>query len=244
MQPDFNQIPRPQSSQPYQPQPNMQQPISASQMKHGHSVGMIIALVVFILLFMGAAGFGLWALAQRNDFKSNSDKKVAAAVTKAVKETEGKKDTEFVEREKDPLAEYAGPAAFGSIKIKYPKTWSAYITENDKDNTPINGYFHPNFVPGLNSGVAIALHLEVLDTDYTKELEKFDSDTKSGKVKVTPLTHQGVTGARIDGEVIRDRKGSVVLLPMRDKTLKLTTESESFTGDFNEIILKNLTFSP
>lgn len=245
MQPDYNQMPAPQPGQPYQPyQPQIptQQPLAASQMKKGH--GLLIPLIVSILLFLIAAGFGLWAFGQRNDYKNNSDKKSAAAVSKAVQEAEAKKEADFLEREKEPLTEYNGPAAFGSIKIKYPKTWSAFVTENDKDNTPIKGYFHPTFVPGLQSGTAMALRIEIIETDYTNELGKFDSASKNGKVKVTPYTHQGITGARIDGEVAKDKKGSTVLLPLRDKTLKLTTESENFVADFNDIILKNLVFSP
>lgn len=248
MQPDYNQIPQIQPNQQYQQyQPQApQQPVSHSQQgkQRFFGIGWVIGFGITVFLFLLAAGFALWALGQRNDFKNNSDKKVTAAVTNAVNETEARKEAEYVEREKDPLVEYTGPAAFGSVKVKYPKTWSAFITENDKNATPINGYFHPDFVPGLQSGVSIALHLEVIDSDYTKELGKFDGSSKSGKVKVIPLTHQGVTGARIDGEVVPGKKGSIVLLPLRDKTLKLTAETEKFIGDFNDIILKNLTFSP
>lgn len=247
MQPDYNQIPQPPQNSSYQPQaPQQLQPMTASQMKknRGHGLGMIIILIVLALLLLATLVFGIWAYAERNDYKANADKKVNQAVAAAVKETETKKEAEFAEREKEPLTEYQGPAAFGSVKIKYPKTWSAFVTESDKASTPVNGYFHPNFVPGIQSDVVFALHLEILDTEYANELRKFDSDSKSGKVKVSPISLQGVTGARIDGELEKNKRGSVVLVPLRDKTLKLTTESEKFVGDFNDIILKNLVFSP
>ena len=51
-----------------------------------------------------------------------------------------------------------------------------------------------------------------------------------------------VLGARIDGEITTKRTGSVVLLPLRDKTLKIWTESNAYTADFDEI-LTNLSFS-
>ncbi len=55
---------------------------------------------------------------------------------------EGSKDNEFIVREKQPLQTYTGPSAFGSISVKYPKTWSAYVDETNS-STPVDGYFHP-----------------------------------------------------------------------------------------------------
>jgi len=36
----------------------------------------------------------------------------------------------------------------------------------------------------------------------------------------------------------------MILLPLRDKTLKISTESQQFVGDFDNIILANLKFVP
>ncbi len=244
MQPDYDNSMQ-QMPQPYPQQTPMQSPITSSQVKKRHSsLVLLVALVLFIVLFLVSAGFGLWAFSERNDYKNNVDQKIEAAVTKAVEEAEAKKDADFAEREKQPLTEYQGPSAFGSVKIKYPRTWSAYVTEDDRSSTPVDGYFHPHVIPGLKSGTAYALHLEVIESDYAKELKKFDSDSKAGRVKVTPIQIQNTAGARIDGQLDKNKKGSVVLFPLRDKTLKLTTESETFVPDFNNIILKELTFSP
>lgn len=233
-QPDYNQ-----QSQ-YQPQ----QPIMADDIKKRHSLPLIIALVVLIILFLVTAIFGFMSNSQLSDLKKNFDSKVEEASSKAVKEAEVKKDADFAEREKSPYEEYQGPAAYGSVKIKYPKTWSAFVTESTQGGNPVDGYFHPGFVPGIQSGTAFALHLQVIQGDYATQLKQYDSLSKSGKVKVTPITINNVAGARVDGEFVKDKKGSIVLFPLRDKTLKLTTESEKFTNDFNDIILKNLTFSP
>jgi hypothetical protein len=38
--------------------------------------------------------------------------------------------------------------------------------------------------------------------------------------------------------------GTMVLLPMRDKTLEIWTEAPAYLADFNTYILPNITFSP
>jgi hypothetical protein len=53
-----------------------------------------------------------------------------------------------------------------------------------------------------------------------------------------------VTGVRVDGQIADNIQGSMIILPLRDKTQEIWTESNSFLPDFNNNILPNLTFSP
>jgi len=186
----------------------------------------------------------------RQDYKQNSDKKVAAAVEIAKKQTETAKDNEFLEKEKYPLRHYTGPSAYGSVDIQYPKTWSAYVTESGNGSTPISGYFHPSFIPSTQQGQSsnsFALRLEVASTSYDQALKQFDGNIKQGKIKVSPYKApkvQSVLGARLDGEIVTGKQGSMVLIPLRDKTLKIWTEATNFRGDFDNIIMANIVFVP
>lgn len=232
-----------QSQQPQYPQMN----ISASEQKKHHSWGLIIALVVFIVASMGSSGFAFWAYAQMQDYKNNVDEKVAAAVDETRKTTEETKEKEFEERSKSPYKKYKGPATFGAVEITYPKTWAATVDEGNS-GTPVNGYFHPDFVPGPKSATAFALRVEVLEQPYDRVLQSFDGDAKKGAVKVSPYKAprvQSVLGARVDGEIEKGMIGSAVLLPIRDKTIRIMTLSgQSFGKDFNDVVLKNLIFTP
>ena len=38
---------------------------------------LLIPLILVIVFFLGAAGFGYWAFSERQDYKNNSDAKVA-----------------------------------------------------------------------------------------------------------------------------------------------------------------------
>lgn len=235
--------------QPPQPVPGPAQPqfTSASQQRKHGSKGLLISLIVFIVAFIGSSSFAIWAFIGRQDYKNNTDDKVAAAVKDAVKQAEEAKDKEFVEKEKSPYKTYKSPATYGAIEITYPKTWSAMIDEA-KGSTPINGYFHPGYVPGPKSGQAFALRLEVIERPYDQVLSTYDSEAKKGSIKISPFKAKqvpSVLGARLDGEVERGFQGSAVLLPLRDKTIRLSTlSSGSFIKDFNEIVLAELNFTP
>ena len=212
-----------------------------------HINGLLVPLILSVFLLIVSIGFGFWAFMGRQDYKNNSDQKSAEAVERAEAALSEKKEAEFVEREKEPLKEYKGPATFGSLFIKYPKTWGAFITQEDNSSTPIDGYMHPNFVPGMQSGTAFALHFQVTNVSYDQELKKYESAVKLGDAQVTPTTAPkvpDVAGVRITGEIETGKKGTLVMFPLRDKTLIIATESEQFNQDFNNIILANLTFVP
>jgi len=208
---------------------------------------LIIPLIIAVVLLIGMLAFGVWAFMERDTFKNKTDKIVAEEVTKAKDELTKEKDAEFLEKEKEPNKEYKGPDAFGGVGVLYPKTWSAFVTEDDKGSAPIDGYFHPNFVPTIKPSSSFALRVRVLNSPYATELKKFENDVKTGKVKVTAIVAQkvpGTTGSRLDGEIDNDKQGSLVMFPLRDKTLVISTEATQFLGDFNNIILPNLVFSP
>ena len=207
----------------------------------------MIAFIVALLLFLGSTGFGVWAFAGKQDYKNNVDAKIAEAITASDAANNLKKDAEFAEKEKNPLRTYTGPAAYGSVGISYPKTWSLYVDESGTGNAPLDGSLNPGFVPGLTSNASIALKVQVLATQYSNVVKTFDQRVKTGKVKVTPFSAPkvpGVVGLRVDGEIQTGKQGSLIVFPIRDKTLQVWTEAAQNANDFNTIILPNLVFVP
>lgn len=218
---------------------------------NGAATGLVLILVVTGFLFFVSLWFGLWAFTSREDFKNNVDKKVAAAVSVAQKQTASEKDNEFVEKEKQPLKSYQAPEAYGSLTFSYPKTWSSLIDESGGTGIPVNGYFYPNFIPGLGSAaslsVSYALRVQVSSTTYAAAVKAFDPQATSGQVKVIPFKPDkvaGVVGVRIDGTIVVGKQGAMVILPLRDKSIQVWTESNQFVPDFNGNILPSLTYSP
>lgn len=207
---------------------------------------LIIVCAVLALALVGSLIFAFWAFSERGTYKNKTDEVVAKEVVTAKQQVSDEKDKEFVEKEKFPLQEYKGPATYGSVSVMYPKTWSAYV-DLTNGQTPVNGYFHPDFVPATGSGTAFALRVEVVNTPYAQEVKDYDARVKSGKVKVSPFKAPkvaGTDGSRLEGEINQGQKGTMVIFPLRDKTLKISTQTDAFLKDFNEIILANLTFVP
>lgn len=205
----------------------------------------LILAVVFLLL---ALGFGFWAFSGREDYKNNVDQKISTAVEVAKKETGTEKDNEFIEREKQPLKDYKGPSAFGSVQVRYPKTWSAYIDEAGSGSTPVNAFFHPSYVPSIASNdFNFALRVQIVDRPFADELRTYDTQVKSGKSiaqPYQPANIANVLGVKLEGEIVTKKQGIVVLLPLRDKTVKVWTEAEQYKKDFTENVLPNFSFTP
>lgn len=208
---------------------------------------LLIPFIICTVLLVSALGLFFWAYMGMQDYKNNADKKITAAVATARKEEAITKEKQFSEEAKKPLDTYTAPSTFGSVSVQYPKTWSAYVTESANGNTLIDGYFHPGYVPGVQSNTAYALRLQVLNRSFAEEQKQFDALVKAGKVKVSAYRAPkmpGVTGARVDGEIKNGKQSSMVLLPLRDKTIKISTETSDFGKDFDENVMANLTFVP
>lgn len=210
---------------------------------------LLIPLILVVLFFFGALGFGYWAFSSRQDYKNNSDQKSAAAVGVAVEQTKASDAKLYAEEAKKPLKSYVGPAAYGSITVEYPKTWSSYIIEsNSQSGMPINAYFNPDFVPDVaNQNNSFALRMQLVGQSYDTVLKSFDNQVKNGSATVAPYALPkvpNVVGSRIQGQIAPNKQGTMIIIPLRNMTLKVWTDASQFMPDMNNIILPNMSFSP
>jgi hypothetical protein len=209
---------------------------------------LLIPFVMLLIFFIGALGFGFWAFSERGHFKDESDQEVATAVQKAVEDTKETEAAKYAEEAKKPYDVYIGPAPFGNITISYPKTWSSYVIENERGGNPLNGYFHPNTVPSVtDQDMTFAFRMELVQTAYDQVLNQFKAAVTQGTVTVAPYTLPkvpSVIGSRIEGQITPRKQGTMIILPLRNMTLKVWTESNDFKSDLDTHILPNFTFVP
>jgi hypothetical protein len=209
---------------------------------------LLIPLILLALFFIGALSFAAWAYQGRQDYKNNVDQKIGEAVVVAKQQESTAKDKLFAEQEKSPLKGYNGPAAYGSIGLQYPKTWSGYVSDNNGNDPYVDGYFYPGVVPNTaNEKAVFALRIQVVQQSYSDVLTEYQSDVDEGKVTVAAYKLPkvpSVVGSRLEGKVDGEKIGTMILLPMRDKTLKIWTNAVQFRGDLDTYILPNITFSP
>lgn len=214
------------------------------------SVASFVAIFILSLVLAGALAFGFWAYHGRQDYKNNSDQKSAVAVEAAKKVQADELQKAFADQEKQPFKIYKGPTTYGTVSFNYPRTWSAYDDQTNASE-PLNGYFYPDIVPGIQSKTAYALRLELVNTDYSSTIKQHDTQVKDGTVKVSayvPPKMVGMSnvqpGTRLDGALDQNTTGSMVVIKVRDKTLKIYTQSNDFLKDFNDSVLSSLTFAP
>lgn len=230
------------------PPPQQYGGVPVGQPKKGMNI-LLIPFILAVFLLFGALGFGFWAYDGMQDYKNNVQPKIDKAVAIAEERVSSEKDKEFVEREKKPVKSYKAPQNAGSLSIEYPKTWSAYVEEPQSGSEIVNGYFHPNYVPSEASGTDFALRIEVINRNYDQELRSYESKTKNGKVTVSAyeapkMKGKKIIGVRINGELNTGQQGSMAMFQLRDKTIKVSTQSPQFVGDFENIILNSLVFEP
>ncbi len=211
---------------------------------------LLFPLILSVLILFGTAGFGIWAYSQYQDYKTNTDQKIASSVEVAKQEESVQKDKEHAEADKSPLRTYSGPEQFGALKVAYPKTWSGYVIDSGNSSQPLDGFFQPGVVPSTADQTATyALRVQVLNQTYSDSIKAMQDQSAAGTVTAVPYAFPKVTGTvgtRFDGAILSGKKitGSMVVMPLRDKTIMIWTESQLFVADFNTYILPNITFSP
>lgn len=222
---------------------------SGAQPSGGSGLGKVIVIAILAMLLIAALVFGGWAYSKMQDYKNNTNQKVAVALQNA-KDAQTKQVQDAFD--KANTKQFQGSPTYGSITFNYPKTWSAY---NDSTSSePINAYFHPDVVPGTQSKTAYALRVELLSTDYAQIMQTFSTDIAQGHVTArayVPPKLQGAAnvtaGTYLSGQVNdqdTSQLGNMVVLKVRDKTLKIYSESDTFANDFNNVVLASLTFAP
>ncbi len=209
-------------------------------------------LIVLGLLLIGALAFGIWAYMGKSDLQKNTNQKITAAVASAKTAQTATLQAQFDEQSKSPSKTFTGSATYGSVTFNYPKTWSGYL---DTSNTgqPLNAYFYPDLVPGTQSGASYALRVEIVNDAYADVLTQYQSQISAGSLTAAAYipeklkTNTSVqVGTKFDGLLTSDAKskGSMVVMRVRDKTLKVYTMSSDFVADYNNTILPSLTFVP
>ena len=213
-------------------------------------IGLIITIIALSVVVVGAVVFGVWAFLGRQDYKDNVQQKIDAAVVVAEQETTEKNNARYAEEAKNPLKKYTGPSSYGSVEFMYPKTWSGYVKTVTTGSIPLQAYFHPDVVPepgGGNEQKAVALQIEVRDTAYDRVVALQSGSIRAGTITASPYALPKVPdqiGTKFVGKIGSVLSGTQYVLPLRDKTLVITTYSDQYLPDVTNHVLASMTFVP
>lgn len=203
---------------------------------------LLLSTIVLAVFVVGLGAFGIWSFLNYQDQKNNVDAKVTAAVADAKRQQSAEDEQLFAEREKEPTRQLVGPEDLGRVTLNYPKTWSVLITK-DGSNNQYEVYMNPGVVLAPASKNIYALRVIVEGKSYESIVAEYQDLVKKGDLKATPIAIEGKNGTRLDGNFSKDVQGSMVIFKVRDKTLRVFSESRTFQADFDNIILKSLKFN-
>lgn len=220
---------------------NMIKNIAVSSEKGFVSASVVVSIVLGVLALV----FGsimIWALVSYNEQKNNVDQKILAAQEVAKSEQKAKDQEAFEEKEKNPLTEFIGPNDLGRVNFKYPKTWNVYVASDGSNNTGYQAYLHPDVVPPATGNNKFALQVSIVSQAYDQVLQQYSGQVKQGSLRSSTITANGFNGQRFDGKLSQNIDGSAVVFKIRDKTLMIKTDSTAFRPDFDDKIIKTLSF--
>jgi hypothetical protein len=207
---------------------------------------LLLGLIAVSILFVIALIFAVSQMSKVSDYEKNLEEKVAVQVAEEAKVIEDEKQAEFDEREKAPYKFWTSPTQYGSIKVGFPKTWSYYLSldESAGASTAVNLYAYPDYVPEISRDQRYALRMTLETADYNRILDGYRKDSERTGLEIGTVQISNVSGIKIRGLIERDVSGTLVVFPIRDKVLTVWTESRDYESDFENIVLKNLSFIP
>lgn len=204
---------------------------------------LVISNVVVGVIAVMLAGVTVWAYINYSDQKNNVDSKINTAVASAKKTQSDQDEKAFLEREKLPTREFVGPDDLGRVSFQYPKTWSVYIASNGTAGK-YEAYLNPGTVPTVSASQPYATRVTIEDKKYEDSLKSYESKVAKKDLTSSPITIGSFSGIRLDGAFTKERTGSAVIFKVRDKTLTIASDAVTFRTDFDNTILKSLSFNP
>jgi len=229
--PQFQPQPQPQVPSPQPPQ-------FQAEPAPARNTALLVSTIVLAILAVAFAGTTIWAYMNYTDQKTDVDGKIALAVADAKKKQADDDQKKYNEILQNPYTEFVGPDDYGRLTFNYPKTWSVYVAKDVSQSKggSYEAYLNPVVVPPVNSKSQYALHLTISDDDYASVLKKYESLVKSGKLKSSTVSANGQNGTRYDGNFTKDIRGAAVVYKIRDKTLVMQTDADTFKPKFEEVI--------
>jgi hypothetical protein len=202
----------------------------------GEVSGSLIAIIGLVILLLAAGSFAIWAFLNYNEQKTNVDGKIDLAVAEGKKEQADEDEKKFAEREKEPNRQFVGPDDYGRVTFDYPKTWSVYEATDVAKGGAYEAYLNPITVPPVSNNQQYSLRVLIEEKDYDQVVKSYESLVKKGDLRTSATSADGNNGTRFDGNFSKSIRGSSVIYRIRDKTLTVQTDADTFKPDFENII--------
>lgn len=197
----------------------------------------MIVITLLIVVLMGVSALAIWSYVNFQEAQTDLDGKLEMARAEARNEEAAKNEADFLEREKEPNQQFVGPDDYGRVTFDYPKTWSVYVANDvSSGRGTYEAYLNPILVPPVSNNQRMAIRVTIENRDYDVVLRSYEARIKRGDLSTAAVSADGVDGTRLDGSFTNEIRGSAVLYKIRDKTLTIRTDADTFKPDFDKLI--------
>ncbi len=210
--------------------------------ENGLVSGWMISTIGLIVLSTGLVVLSVWAFMNYTDQKNNTDTIRDTAVAAAVKVQVDADEVKWIQHDKEPMRQFNGPSDYGGVTFDYPKTWSVFVNDDASSGGTYEAYLNPVYVPPVSDKQQFALRVTIETKDYDKVVAEYDTLIKKSSLKSSSVSVDAGSGTRFDGNFSTDIRGSAVVFKIRDKTLTIRTDADTFGPDF-EALIKTIKFN-
>lgn len=211
--------------------------MSSHENEAGVISGLMVAVIGLSVLVLGLGSFAIWAFVAYEDAQSNLEQKIALAKADAKEEQSTKDEAKYLEEAKQPNLTFKAPDDYCGLRFQYPRTWSAYESEQLVNGGNYKAYLNPGIVPHISESQQFALRVLIEQRDYDNVLQQYQNLITSGKLAQSSGSSNGQPYTRLTGDFSSDIRGDAVIYRCRDKTITLRTDAkETFKDDFNALI--------
>lgn len=209
-------------------------------LKHTHESGQVngwlIATISLAILSIGAIAGAVWGYLSYAEQKTNVDNKVGIAVVTAKKEQADIDEAKIVQYENALTRQFVGPDDYGRLTFNYPRIWSTFINRDVTQGGTFEAYLNPDTVPPVSLSQQYALRVTIEQKSYDTVIASYAPLIKKGTLRSSAVSVDGNNGTRIDGSFSKDIRGSAVIYKIRDKTVTLRTDADTFKPSFDALI--------
>lgn len=219
-------------------------PSSSTPGYHDRTQRYLVLTLVFGFLTLVFLALFVWALMGKNNAEQAVEERISQAVSEAREDQKQLDAAAEQKRRESNTRTFSAGSIFGNLQVDIPKPWSLYVEKDASGKLQLDAYAHPNAVTVSDDEDApFALRFTFEDTLYQDEIASLNRTVEQGDLSARAVTVAGAKGTRFKGEIDRNTTGHMVVLPVRDKTVKLWTEGSAFTDQFNTI-LNNVSLNP
>ena len=214
---------------PQQPSPLSPPPVKPSKK-------WFILTIVLGATTLVALGLGGWALYTYMQEKAAIDTTVASAEAEVRRDVVAEYEDKFLEFQKLPNATFVGPDDYGRLTFEYPRFWSVYVAKDAVRGGDYEAYLNPGSVPPVSDAAQLGLRVLIEDESFERVISTYQRLVEDGDLTTKTVSINDETSTRFDGNFSDDIRGSAVVFRIRDKTVTIRTDAQTFRADFDKLI--------